>query len=322
MKIIVKINKPKLNLTMLKKAYTEGIYCDSPANRKLGRVGMTYAAYAEKIKDEEEAKNPNKKEFLFTFQGGDTIMLNDGKPLSEKRAIEEASKMVKENLENDPTSNKITYDLEENTNDWTNEQINKGYISYQVSAERNGKNIDVIVIDLSTAEGHDYFSYIRNDKQAREDKKADARLKYKLNKLNKEREALIKFFEEVKEYQNKDKKQESKQLFGGAKNEAEAKVYKRIDKYFGFESNNGEFVNAPITSTYADVNEVCDLIDRYTDWETIAGEQSGNRDIGYSISIYPKYTLDSDIDLFKKTINIELNKTSTKDLIRELGIKN
>lgn len=321
MKTIVKINKPKLNLTMLEKAYTEGIYCDSPANRKLGRVGMTYAAYAQKIKDEEEAKNPNKKEFLFTFQGGDTIMLNDGKPLSEKKAIEEASKMVKENLKNDPTSNKITYDLEENTNDWTNEQVDRGYISYQISAERNGKNIDVTIIDLSTAEGHDYFSFLRNDKQAREDKKADARLKYRLNKLNKRKEALVKLFEEVKEYQNKDKKQESKQLFGGAKNEAEAKVYKEIDKYFGFESDNGEFVNAPITSAYADVNEVCDLIDRYTDWETIAGEQSGNSDIGYSISIYPKYTSDSDIDLFKKTINIELNKTSTKDLIRELGIK-
>lgn len=321
MKTIVKINKPKLNLTMLKKAYTEGIYCDSPANRKLGRVGMTYAAYAQKVKDEEEAKNPNKKEFYFTFQGGDTIMLNDGKPLSEKKAIEEASKMVKENLENDPTSDKITYDLEENTDGWTDEQIDKGYISYQVSAERNGKNIDVTVIDLSTAEGHDYFSYLRNDKQAREDKKADARLKYRLNKLNKEKEATLNYLKEVKEYQNKDKKKESKELFGEARNEAEAKVYKRIDKYFGFESDNGEFVNAPITSAYADVNEVCDLIDRYTDWETIAGEQSGNRDIGYSIEIYPKYTPDSDIDLFKKTINIELNKTSTKDLIRKLGIK-
>ena len=34
----------------LSKAYVEGIYADTPANRKLGRVGMTYAAYAQKLK--------------------------------------------------------------------------------------------------------------------------------------------------------------------------------------------------------------------------------------------------------------------------------
>ena len=35
------------NIRELQKAYTEGIYSDSPLNRKLGRVGMTYTAYAE-----------------------------------------------------------------------------------------------------------------------------------------------------------------------------------------------------------------------------------------------------------------------------------
>ena len=29
------------NIRELQKAYTEGIYSDSPLNRKLGRVGMT-----------------------------------------------------------------------------------------------------------------------------------------------------------------------------------------------------------------------------------------------------------------------------------------
>ena len=37
-------------LTYLIKAYTEGIYADTPANRKLGRVGMSYKEYAEKVK--------------------------------------------------------------------------------------------------------------------------------------------------------------------------------------------------------------------------------------------------------------------------------
>ena len=40
----------KFKLTYLSKAYTEGIYADTPANRKLGRVGMTYAEYANKQK--------------------------------------------------------------------------------------------------------------------------------------------------------------------------------------------------------------------------------------------------------------------------------
>lgn len=58
MKNIIKINKKGINLSSfskideLNKAYTEGIYSDTPANRKLGRVGMTYTAYAEKVKKE------------------------------------------------------------------------------------------------------------------------------------------------------------------------------------------------------------------------------------------------------------------------------
>lgn len=54
--------KNKINLSSftkiseLNKSYQEGIYSDTPQNRKLGRVGMTYSAYAEKM------KNPNKEE--------------------------------------------------------------------------------------------------------------------------------------------------------------------------------------------------------------------------------------------------------------------
>lgn len=52
------LSKKKINLFSfskideLNKAYTEEIYSDTPANRKLGRVGMTYTAYAEKVKKE------------------------------------------------------------------------------------------------------------------------------------------------------------------------------------------------------------------------------------------------------------------------------
>lgn len=45
------------------KAYTEGIYLDSPLNRKLGRVGMTYTAYAEKTKASKEKEVKKRRNF-------------------------------------------------------------------------------------------------------------------------------------------------------------------------------------------------------------------------------------------------------------------
>lgn len=47
MRKIIKINQKKINLSSfgikeIEKGYTEGVYIDSPANRKLGRVGMSY----------------------------------------------------------------------------------------------------------------------------------------------------------------------------------------------------------------------------------------------------------------------------------------
>lgn len=45
----------KLNISTfvnVEKAYTEGVYSDSPANRKLGRVGMSYKDYAAKVNKE------------------------------------------------------------------------------------------------------------------------------------------------------------------------------------------------------------------------------------------------------------------------------
>lgn len=49
------------NMLILNKAYTEGIYSDTPANRKLGRVGMSYADYAIKMQKQKEAENKGKE---------------------------------------------------------------------------------------------------------------------------------------------------------------------------------------------------------------------------------------------------------------------
>lgn len=63
----------KLNLSSFQKAYTEGIYSDTPANRKLGRVGMTYTAYAEKVK--KQKSEDSIKEAEITNDNGDSNKL-------------------------------------------------------------------------------------------------------------------------------------------------------------------------------------------------------------------------------------------------------
>lgn len=64
MTTILKIlnNKSKLtsNIKEVQKAYTEGVYSDSPLNRKLGRVGMSYKEYAQKVAS--KSSSENKKE--------------------------------------------------------------------------------------------------------------------------------------------------------------------------------------------------------------------------------------------------------------------
>lgn len=48
-------------IKFLSKAYTEGVYSDTPINRKLGRVGMSYAEYTQKLKKEGENSNKDIK---------------------------------------------------------------------------------------------------------------------------------------------------------------------------------------------------------------------------------------------------------------------
>lgn len=62
------------NLKEINKAYTEGIYSDSPLNRKLGRVGMTYTAYAEKTKASKEKEAKKEENFE-----GKSVLLKNGK---------------------------------------------------------------------------------------------------------------------------------------------------------------------------------------------------------------------------------------------------
>jgi len=50
-------------LKQICKSYTEGIYADTPANRKLGRVGMSYSSWESKQKEKEQKKKDTIKKF-------------------------------------------------------------------------------------------------------------------------------------------------------------------------------------------------------------------------------------------------------------------
>jgi len=80
----------------LYKAYTEGVYADTPQNRKLGRVGMTYSQYAKKKYNEDE--------------GGDKERQHDKKYYQEeiKKLAEKAYKSGKKAI---PFSDEDTRNL-------------------------------------------------------------------------------------------------------------------------------------------------------------------------------------------------------------------
>ena len=48
------------------KAYTEGVYSDTPLNRRMGRVGLTYKQYSEKT---DTSKNIEKQRVINILQG-------------------------------------------------------------------------------------------------------------------------------------------------------------------------------------------------------------------------------------------------------------
>lgn len=101
---IKKINSPKINIYSVfgenmnileeEKAYIEGVYCDSPANRKLGRVGMTYKEWTEK----QSKKDKSNKE-------------GDWKDEIDKDSIEEIEQLIQAHHQNEGSG----YDMYERT---------------------------------------------------------------------------------------------------------------------------------------------------------------------------------------------------------------
>lgn len=94
---IIKINQKKINLSSfgvkeIEKGYTEGVYIDSPANRKLGRVGMSYKDWEAKKagSDNNNQDKPKEKESPKTsFNLDDSIFV--GTNISQEDANKYAS---------------------------------------------------------------------------------------------------------------------------------------------------------------------------------------------------------------------------------------
>lgn len=160
------------------KAYVEGIYADTPANRKLGRVGMSYAAYAAKMKQEKEDSS-EKIKYNIQFDG-DEYEFGDGKPLSRTKLLEEAAKFAEQSAEAN-SYDEYKFDIQENTEDWKLEDFDKKkYDWLSVKATKHGDKYEISIFDWNKGE------YLRNDTQKREEKNFKQQQKRNQEKLSKE----------------------------------------------------------------------------------------------------------------------------------------
>lgn len=191
MKILSKIKQ-------ISKAYTEGIYADTPANRKLGRVGMSYAEYSKKLKDDKEEK-ADRKYWLIQFDSGEEDIFTEDK-MSKEKLVEEACKFAKEIAEAN-NYDEYKFDIQENTNDWEEEDFDKKQYDWlSIKAKKHNGKYEISVYDWRTHE------YIRNDRQKREEKNLQQKIERDKEKLDKEFQERFGWMEEFLNYQNNKEK--------------------------------------------------------------------------------------------------------------------
>lgn len=215
----------RLNLNSFKnieKAYTEGIYADTPANRKLGRVGMTYTAYNEKLKEEEDALK-EKKSYVADYEG-ESIYLSH-KPVSKEKIVELATNFVKERIENNDIES-FSLNIEEDTENWSEEDIeNKPFDVLSIKAIKHGSNIEISVYDFRENK------FLRNDTLKREDKNLAQRTKYIEKKYKENTENKSNWMQELSDYK-KDK--EMKEDYINSQAKAKKRMQNVLQEAFGF----------------------------------------------------------------------------------------
>lgn len=215
MKILNKIRQ-------ISKAYTEGIYADTPANKKLGRVGMSYAEYTKKIKNDKEEK-ADKKYWVIQYDSGEEDYFTEDK-MSKEKLIEEAYKFAKDIAEaNDYDEYK--FDIQENTDDWEDEDFDKKQYDWlSIKAKKHNGKYEVSVYDWRDGK------YIINDKQKREKKNLAQRQKRIEEKTEKEFKERFGWMEELLKY--KEQKNDKQTL--------KEKQLEIVKKYNPFDESLGE----------------------------------------------------------------------------------
>jgi len=134
-------------------------------------------------------------------------------------------------------------------------------------------------------------------------------------------DALADYVPSKKEEPKKEEPKEEKKKGGNQV------VLKKINDYFGFEDEeNSWFADTPIALTMADDKEFGEIIDKFTDYQTLSqsgsykndGSRSTMLSCNVEYEIIPKGTSDEDVEESKKKITID-NKTTINDILGQLG---
>lgn len=180
------------NIRNIYKAYTEGIYADTPANRKLGRVGMSYAEYAKKLKEEKEEK-AEKKYYILQGEDGEEFMLEESK-VSKDKIIELAEQYIKDQINYNGRSI-IKFNIQEDTDNWSDEDFdNKQYDWFSFTGKKHGNKVEISIFDYNKGE------FLRNDTLKRKIKNLKQQHKRQREKDEKEFKEKFGWLEELDSY--------------------------------------------------------------------------------------------------------------------------
>lgn len=120
------MNKMKLGKEV-EKAFSEGVYADTPKNRKLGRVGMSYKTYLKKKEEiKEDKKNKNRERIKYIISALTSIYGSDLKDLSETKT-NIICKYI-ENIAKETTGKSYSTNYKKGTLDYKKERIANFYI--------------------------------------------------------------------------------------------------------------------------------------------------------------------------------------------------
>ncbi len=137
----------------------------------------------------------NDRKFYYLKYGDEYIDISEDK-LTKKEIIDLTVDYCVERVENNPHMDEFKVDIEENTDNWTDEDYdNKKPDWISVSAKRYKNKIDVRVVDMA-----DGWKVLRDDERKRDDRNFNRRMKYRDKKFQQDMKAYDDFINEVLAY--------------------------------------------------------------------------------------------------------------------------